>query len=323
MNMLEFALRYAEQKIKVFLLHGIIDGRCTCGQDCGRQAGKHPIYKGGFHGATDDASQIKKCWGRHPNANIGRPTGNGLMVVDTDGPEGLAALEALVAVHGHLPPTAHVKTSRGWHLYFSVPASRKIPCSSKDGLDVRGNGGYVVVPPSVHKSGHIYTCYDRERKPFNSVPSSSPIEIAASPDWLVEWAANRANGDRSDHNFGQQPPNFGKPLSLADIEAAVAILQNHDLGWDEWNHILMLLWAASGGAAQSAAHQFSKKSKKYDAAYTDKRWREITQSPPTRLGVGSLIYKVRQFEPGWIPPSQRNVAEENELTQREKLVSIG
>src|SRR5262249_17427402 len=38
------------------------------------------------------------------------------------------------------------------------------------------------------------------------------------------------------------------------------------------------------------------------AAYTDKRWREITKSPPTKLGVGSLIYKVRQVEPNWIPP---------------------
>jgi hypothetical protein len=174
------------------------------------------------------------------------------MVVDTGGPEGLAALESLVAVHGPLPQTAHVKTSRGWHFYFSSPETVKIPCSSRDGLDVRGDGGYVVAPPSVHKSGHIYTCYDRERKAVNSSASWSPIAITASPDWLVEWAANRASGDRSDRNFGQQPPNFGKPLSLVDIEAAVAILPNNDLSWDEWNNILMLLWAASSGAALSA-----------------------------------------------------------------------
>ena len=58
----------------------------------------------------------------------------------------------------------------------------------------------------------------------------------------------------------------------------------------------MLLWAVSDGAALPAAHQFSKKSKKYDAAYTDKRWREITKSPLTQLGVGSLIYKVRPVD---------------------------
>ena len=82
-TMLEWALRYAE-KLKVFPLHGIVDGRCTCGKDRG-QAGKIPIHKAGFHGATDDALQIKQWWSRHPNANIGIPMGNGLFVIDIDG----------------------------------------------------------------------------------------------------------------------------------------------------------------------------------------------------------------------------------------------
>ena len=308
-SLLEFALWYADQGIKVFPLHGIIDGRCTCGKDCGRDAGKHPIFKGGFHIATEDASQIRKWWSRHPYANIGLRTGNGLMVVDPDGPEGLATLEALVAGHGPLPLTAHVKTSRGWHFYFSVPETLKIPCSSKDGLDVRGDGGYVVAPPSVHVSGHTYTRYDRERKPVNSAASWSPFEIAASPDWAVEWAINRTKSGRNDEDFAHQTPPFRKPLCVADIEAAIAILPNNDLSWDEWNYYLMLLWAVSDGAALPAAHQFSKKSKKYDAAYTDKRWREITRSPPTRMGVGSLIRKVRQFQRNSIPPSLRDNSE--------------
>ena len=67
-------------------------------------------------------------------------------------------MQALIAKHGALPRTAIVKTGRGWHLYFAMPAGcARIPCSTRDGLDVRADGGYVVAPPSVHLSGHIYT----------------------------------------------------------------------------------------------------------------------------------------------------------------------
>ena len=68
----------------------------------------------------------------------------------------------------------------------------------------------------------------------------------------------------------------------------------------------MLFWAVSEGNAVEAAHAFSRKSTKYDQATTDERWRQIGESPPTRLGVGSLIFKVRQIVPNWIPPSERN-----------------
>ncbi|MGO9849678.1 MAG: AAA family ATPase [Methylocella sp.] len=95
-------------------------------------------------------------------------------------------------------------------------------------------------------------------------------------------------------------------LLLADIEAAAEILPNPDLDWTAWNNTLMLLWAVSNGRALEAAHTFSKKSKKYDPAETDKRWREIGKSPPTRMNVGSLVFKVRKVVPDWIPPSERN-----------------
>jgi hypothetical protein len=164
MNMLEFALRYAEQKIKVFPLHRIVDGLCTCGNDCGKQAGKHPRVRGGFKVATTDARQIEEWWRKWPDANIGIATGavSGIMVIDVDGEKGLATLLALVAQYAALPPTAVVKTARGWHLYFLMPAGcQRIPCSSGDGLDVRADCGYVVAPPSRHASGHIYQWCER------------------------------------------------------------------------------------------------------------------------------------------------------------------
>jgi hypothetical protein len=158
-SLLEFALQYAGRQWCVFPLHSVQDGRCTCGRDCGKNAGKHPRVKGGFKVATADPRQIEAWWRKWPDANIGIATGavSGIVVIDIDGATGRATLQRLVAQYELLPRTEHVKTARGWHLYFAMPPTcPPIPCSTGDGLDVRGDGGYVVAPPSRHASGHVY-----------------------------------------------------------------------------------------------------------------------------------------------------------------------
>jgi len=158
-SLLEAALQYAGRGWAVFPLHSVQDGRCTCGRDCGKNAGKHPRVKGGFKVATTDAHQIEAWWQQWPNANIGIATGalSGLVVIDIDGESGLATLRVLVDRYGTLPRTAVVKTARGWHLYFAMSKTCiAIPCSTGDGLDVRGDGGYAVAPPSLHVTGHVY-----------------------------------------------------------------------------------------------------------------------------------------------------------------------
>jgi putative DNA primase/helicase len=117
-SLLEFTLQYAGRQWRIFPLHSVQAGRCTCGRDCGKNAGKHPRVKGGFKVATTDVRQIEAWWRKWPDANIGIATGavSGLVVVDIDGPTGLAFLKNLVDQHEPLPRTAIVKTSRGWHL---------------------------------------------------------------------------------------------------------------------------------------------------------------------------------------------------------------
>lgn len=153
-----WALAYAKSGFAVFPLHSIRVGRCTCGHDCGKNAGKHPRVKSGFKVATTDVRQIEAWWRIMPDSNIGIATGkaSGIVVIDIDGEQALAMLKAIVDQHGALPRTAIVKTARGWHLYFTMLAGTTISCSTGAGLDVRGDGGYVVAPPSVHVTGHVY-----------------------------------------------------------------------------------------------------------------------------------------------------------------------
>ncbi len=163
--MLRQALEYAKRGWAVFPVWGCrSNGACRCYK---RKAcpniGKHPWTDHGFHDATTDAKRIRarKWKNKWPTANIGIATGatSGLVVLDIDSLKGgEQAMAALIAKLGRLPKTLKVRTGHGWHLYFEHPGG--FVKTSRDaigiGLDIRADGGYVVAPPSLHRSGNHY-----------------------------------------------------------------------------------------------------------------------------------------------------------------------
>ncbi len=158
-NLLDAALELAKIA-PVFPLRHIIDGKCSCGKECD-SPGKHPITKHGFKDASQDQQRIRKWWEKSPRANIGLVTGSEMVVIDVDGPQGEEILKQEQEKVGQLPNTRVSSSSEGkYHLYFLKPAHLKITNSTPDHwekLDIRGDGGYVVAPPSVHRSGSVYT----------------------------------------------------------------------------------------------------------------------------------------------------------------------
>lgn len=143
----------------VFPVHGIDgSGHCTCGnRDCDR-AGKHPATSNGFKDATKDLARYAELVAGRTGLNIGIATGkeSGIFVIDIDGPEGEAAL----ADYG-LPATLTVTTAKGRHLYFRWPGYEiKTRVRVLPSVDVRGDGGYIVGPGSVHKTGVVYEFYN-------------------------------------------------------------------------------------------------------------------------------------------------------------------
>ena len=159
------ALSYAARGWLVFPCHSIVDGHCTCsaGIECDQKPGKHPRTEHGHKDATTNVQVIQQWWRRWPTANIGIATGRGsnLAVLDVDpkhdGPQNLAILENR---HGGMPFTVEVITgSGGQHYYFTYPSTLHIPSSVSKlgaGLDIRGDGGYIIAPPSLHLSGRSY-----------------------------------------------------------------------------------------------------------------------------------------------------------------------
>ncbi len=189
--LLEAALAYARMGLPVF--------PCAPGR-------KAPLTDNGFRDATTDEATVRKWWRDNPRANIGMPTGtaSGLIVLDIDPRHGGdTGLDALQSRHEKLPDTAESITGDGGrHIFIRHPGGC-VPCSQGEltpGVDVKGDGGYVVLPPSIHPNGNEYTWAE----PL-AIPDVPP---AACPSWLVELVCKDAtaapqsptSGDADDAN---------------------------------------------------------------------------------------------------------------------------
>jgi hypothetical protein len=130
---------------------------------------KHPLSRHGVRDASVEEPQIRRWWLRWPDANVGIATGapSDLVVVDVDlERSGGESLQVLSAGGWHLPPSLQVWTGGGgFHRYYRRPAGLVVPNTAGrlpnvseplPGIDLRGDGGYVVAPPSVHASGRSY-----------------------------------------------------------------------------------------------------------------------------------------------------------------------
>lgn len=140
---------------------------------------KEPKIAGWPERASVDEREIRDWWPKRPRAGLGIATGRGLIVLDVDvkdGRDGSASLKVLQVQHGDLPATFTMRTpSGGWHYYFRLPDGLEIRNSAGrlgPGLDVRGDGGYVVASPTVIGA-------DRYR-----VEHDAPV--AEAPRWLLE-----------------------------------------------------------------------------------------------------------------------------------------
>ena len=110
---------------------------------------KTPATRNGFKDATLDFERIDTWWKRHPDSNIGLPTGHAFDVIDIDVPDGRGSYEAIL-VADELVPDVHgqvATASGGMHLYVK-PSGDGNRAGIYPGIDYRGDGGYVVAPPS-------------------------------------------------------------------------------------------------------------------------------------------------------------------------------
>lgn len=157
---LEHALHYAAKGWHVLPVHSIREGACSCGREDCPSPGKHPRTRRGVHDATTDTTVIESWWNTWPDANVAIATGSvsGVWSLDLD-TGGEDTLNDLEEQHGKRPDTPEQHTGGGGlHILFTIAGLPKIPNKVRcgHGLDVRGDGGYIVAAPSNHASGGTY-----------------------------------------------------------------------------------------------------------------------------------------------------------------------
>lgn len=172
--MLDAAVDYVQRGIAVF--------PCLT-RDTGDKKAKAPLTINGFKDASANIEQIKAWWNKFPDAAIAMPTGKdmGIVVVDIDPRHGgNYNLDELVAQYGKLPDTLICMTGGGGvHYYFRHPGGTVKNSSGKiaPGIDVKADGGYVILPPSGHQSGNNYF--------WDGTEDFDYFAVSDMPQWLI------------------------------------------------------------------------------------------------------------------------------------------
>ena len=148
-NMKEYALYYSRLGLAVFPI---------------KPKSKQPLTEHGLKDASKEPEQIESWWNRWPVANIGIATGavsGGLVVIDLDvdrdkGIDGRVTLREWEAEHEKLPDNTWLAiTGRGgYHYFYHDTSTVRNRTGIYEGIDIRGDGGYIVAPPSVHPNGN-------------------------------------------------------------------------------------------------------------------------------------------------------------------------
>jgi Protein of unknown function (DUF3987)/Bifunctional DNA primase/polymerase, N-terminal/Primase C terminal 2 (PriCT-2) len=257
-------------------------------------------------GMTNDPEQIEKNFNNsrwRDKCGVGLPTGalNDVFVIETDTKKGHAKLtkegntelRRMQKEHGKLPDTLMARSPSGSvHRFYRHPGG-DIKIKSCDsvagyiGVDVKGDGGMVVIPPSVRSDGKY--------KWIN--PSELPV---TAPDWLIELTKD----DKEEFDGGYDPDdpfqNLREPVSESDLHRMVHVIPNDDVDWGEWNKVAMSIFSSfPNDVGYSAFDRWSQKSSKYDAKTTRTKWRALFGSPPERITIGTLFALANEADPDW------------------------
>jgi hypothetical protein len=221
---MDAALWYASKMFwLVFPCHSIRRGRCTCrdGPRC-KSPGKHPRWMKGTleHGsasASKDEEIIRRWWMKWPDANVGMATGagSGVWVFDEDPRHGGDdSRHGLEKQHGKLPETLQdVTGGKGTHRFFLHPGVNvKNEIAIAPGIDVRGDGGLVILPPSGHISGNAYVWDGLE---------GVKNRIATAPKWLLDIVCEAPGARKAPQQIPNVIPDGAKHKTCVSLAGSM------------------------------------------------------------------------------------------------------
>lgn len=256
-------------------------------------AEKSPYIQNGLLKATTDPAQIRAWWNRWPQAMIGIACGPaGLFVFDLDtkdGKDGPANFEKLGYSH---EGALHSRTpSKGLHIVYSGPGK----CTTnKDGIDTRGDRGYIIAPPSKILEGKNtgeYTALDDWTR--------DPAPLPAGLVEALEAARGKALATKTRSTTKKRPAIIPQNDEVEKARQALARLAPWRCDdYSAWCDVGFSL-SELGPAGLALWDEWSKKSPKYQPGACDEKWDTFT--PGAGLTLASLHYWAKEDDPGGEP----------------------
>jgi hypothetical protein len=278
-TLLDAALAYAAKGWRVFPCYEPTEHGCACRRDCGRDRGKHPRTKNGLKDATTDEAQIREWWKRWPTANVAIRTGaeSGLVVLDRDDYKGGAdSLEELERTYSPLPETVlGLSGGGGQHYCFAHPGSHVKTAVDilGPGLDTRADGGYIIAPPSLHKSGKQYV--------WEVLHEPDETPLAPLPDWVRVLCQEPSRPSAPTRAPGTNT------LDQAEVMQALWAIPGAD-DYDRWVAIGMALHSTGASWAETAWDHWSQQSVKYEAHRLHQHWQSFHADG--KITIGTLFH---------------------------------
>jgi putative DNA primase/helicase len=241
---------------------------------------KSARFSGGARwGATKDPDQIRADWARWPQANVCIVTGidSGIFVVEIDTPkghgvDGFKTLERLEASHGPMPVTLQAESPSGSrHFYFLMPKSFVVRNDTGTklgpGIDIRGEGGMVIAPPSVRDDGAYVWLND--------------AQIEKAPGWILTRLIERARPARVSNANADKVPQTLVEMLLETIDP--------DAPYSVWFAIGCAIYTTLGDeVGEQVFDQWSKRGRKYKPRQMESMWRSIVNCEGYNYTIGTL-----------------------------------
>lgn len=296
--------------LRIFPLHRIESGKCSCGdKDC-HAVGKHPTRNNWTHAPVVDESVIESWL---DGEFIEAATGFGWaldgqhIVIDVDprngGNESLKMLEDDLGLSLSEDCHAVVKTGgNGLHFYYLKPAGAdlawKMP-TKYVGIDIKQGGGYVVMPESVHISGNRYQ--------WLNFAKSNIDQLSYLPEALAKMLA------RPKHEANS---NTGS-ASLDEVREALSFL-DADMGHDDWVKISIAVYRATDGQGFNVWRDWCATGSKFKASESEARWHSFSKRVSSSI-TGATLFAAAMRE-GYV---KREAVPEFTAEQLEYIENFG
>lgn len=241
---------------------------------------------------------------------------SGVIVIESDGPEGEAVIAQFEQAHGALPETFTVRSGsgRGLHRYFRHPGfhvTTRANTSIK--LDVKGDRGFCVLPPSLHKSGGRYEVVSRVKPAHLPEGLLDFIEAEAAKAGGRSATPRRTIGEPSydDLALGENTNLFKRlPVNPANVVIIMSMLDalpdSFASEHDDWLYVGFALHDFDNGAVGLALwKKFSRRCPaKVDEAKCEARWASFDNGySGKKIKLGSLVHHAKESG-GWRAPRQ-------------------